>query len=166
MIVLTELRQKQPRLADPGYLAWVRNLGCCCGCGSPPKSDAHHVRPGSLAHGKPFTGRMRPDDKWALPLRHDHHMALHDYDETAWWEAHGINPFNLAVQFHARYLAEVFPQGRGEPAGAVRPKRRGKPKIVTKRSPRPPGARLKAKIPGRSSFAKGRKLPKGRKFRK
>ena len=22
---------------------------------------------------------MKPDDHWALPLRHDHHMAQHNY---------------------------------------------------------------------------------------
>jgi hypothetical protein len=48
----------------------------------------------------------RPDDRWALPLRHDHHMEQHIHgDELGWWKKHGVNdPFALAIEHYQRYL--------------------------------------------------------------
>jgi hypothetical protein len=48
---------------------------------------------------------QRPDDCWALPLKHFHHMAQHySGNELAWWEAHGVaDPFALAKEYYARY---------------------------------------------------------------
>jgi hypothetical protein len=79
-------------------------MRCAC-CGQPGPCDAAHIRAGSLAHDKPQTGMARkPDDKWALPLRHAHHMAQHRYgDEVGWWKAHGIDPFATAVRYYKQY---------------------------------------------------------------
>jgi hypothetical protein len=48
----------------------------------------------------------KPDDHWALPLKHQHHMAQHySGDELGWWAAHGIaDPFALAQEYYQRYL--------------------------------------------------------------
>lgn len=97
--------EKRPRLVDPGYLAWLRTQSCVCGCHQGPPCDAAHIRAASLKHDKPHTGGWRkPDDKWALPLKHSHHMAQHAHgDELGWWSAHGIDPFELAIKYYKRY---------------------------------------------------------------
>ena len=48
---------------------------------------------------------IRPDDSWALPLKHQHHMAQHYHgDELGWWLAHGVaDPFALALDYYQRY---------------------------------------------------------------
>jgi hypothetical protein len=106
---MTELRQKQPRIVCPGYLAWLRKQPCACGCGSPAPSDAAHLRAGSVLHGKRPTGMSeKPSDCWALPLKHAHHMAQHDFgDELVWWSRHGIDPFKLAMKYFEEYAAQA-----------------------------------------------------------
>src|SRR5437016_3362084 len=102
---MTELRQRQPRVECPQYLAWLRQQGCACGCGFTAPSDAAHIRAGSIRYGKDYTGmQQKPDDRWAVPLRHDHHMAQHQYgDEVGWWAAHGLDPFKLAIGYYGEY---------------------------------------------------------------
>ena len=145
---MTALRQRQPRQREPQYLAWLRLQGCSCGCKSPPPSDAAHLRAGSIVHDKPITGMgTKPDDRWALPLRHDHHMAQHRYgDELGWWSAHGIEPFSLTMWYYTSYLASRKP---AESRSASRPR---KPKARAK-------TRQQRKIASRG-FAKGRKFQK------
>lgn len=155
---MTELRQRQPRIAEPQYLAWLRKQGCSCGCKSPPPSDAAHLRTGSLLHDKRITGMARkPDDRWALPLRHDHHMAQHRYgSEVEWWNMHNIDPFARAMRYHAAYMAER-PQTL---AGALSraPPRTPKSRAKTRQQPRQQRSRPKKsrKIASRG-FAKGKK---------
>ncbi len=48
----------------------------------------------------------KPDDKWALPLRHSCHMDQHNsgMNELTWWQRHGVrDPFALCVSYYARY---------------------------------------------------------------
>jgi hypothetical protein len=100
------IHQRQPRKPDPGYLTWLRTQRCACGCLKGPPCDAAHLRASSVEHGKDFTGMGRkPDDRWALPLLHAHHMSQHDYgDELGWWRAHGIaDPFELCKYYYRRY---------------------------------------------------------------
>jgi hypothetical protein len=99
------LRQRKPRLKDPGYLAWLRKQRCACGCLQGPPCDAAHLRATSFLHEK-TGGWGRPDDRWALPLKHNHHMAQHHHPdgELAWWAAHGIHdPFALCIDYYQRY---------------------------------------------------------------
>lgn len=51
----------------------------------------------------------KPDDKWALPLTHSHHMAMHDYgDELGWWAKHGVaDPFALCLQYNEKFRKEM-----------------------------------------------------------
>jgi hypothetical protein len=136
---MTELRQKQPRIECPGYLAWLRKQPCCCGCQSLPPSDAAHLRAGSLLHNKRPTGlQEKPSDCWALPLKHSHHMAQHDFgSETEWWHAHGINPFTMAMRYFEEYAkqADAKAEHRERKQAARKPKRTAK--IAQRKKPWP-----------------------------
>lgn len=93
------LRQKQPRIEYPAYLAYVRTQPCMI-CAR-PGSDAAHIRTGSLVNKKPHTGfGEKPDDKWALPLCRDHHREQHSMNERAFWRRYGINPFLAAIRLY------------------------------------------------------------------
>lgn len=96
------LRQRTPRLLCSGYLKWLRDLPCACGCGRPAPSDAAHLRAGVTGGGR------KPDDMEAIPLNHGCHMRQHAYgDEAAWFAAHGIkDPKALAKRYYARYRRE------------------------------------------------------------
>ena len=102
------MTQRQPRLLDPGYLAWLRKQPCACGCGRSAPSDAAHIRYGSVHYDKPPTGMgQKPDDKWALPLNHSCHMRQHAYgDEKGWWHAHGYEPLLIVQGYWHHYRAE------------------------------------------------------------
>jgi hypothetical protein len=103
------LRQRQPRLRDEGYLKWLRQQRCACGCFRAPPCDAAHLRAGSLDYDKASPGMgAKPDDRWALPLKHLHHMDQHlSGDELGWWAARGIaDPFALCIQYYRRYHKE------------------------------------------------------------
>jgi hypothetical protein len=104
---MRELRQRQPKKPDPDYLKWLRTQRCACGCLQGPPCDAAHLRARSYKYDKD-SGWGRPDDKWALPLKHEHHMQQHHFhggDELAWWKAHGVaDPFALAIKYYQRYL--------------------------------------------------------------
>jgi hypothetical protein len=100
------LRQRRPRLLDPKYLAWLRRQRCACGCLQAPPCDAAHLRSRSLKYDKE-SGSGKPDDRWALPLKHDHHMAQHRCNELQWWRDHGVkDPFALCIEHYQRYLKE------------------------------------------------------------
>lgn len=102
---MTELRQKEPRRHDSGYLAALRKMPCCCGCGRPAPSDAAHIRAASLAYGKRSVGfGEKPHDRWALPLNRLCHQAQHAYgSELLWWRDKGIEPFKLAARLYSQY---------------------------------------------------------------
>lgn len=115
--------EKRPHQADPGYLHWLRLQRCACGCLKGPPCDAAHLRVSSLAYDKPLTGMsQKPDDRWALPLWHAHHMSQHGFrgGELGWWAAHGVpDPFALCIEYHQRYLkswsnsdADLHPRDR------------------------------------------------------
>lgn len=99
------LRQRQPRQSDLSYLKWLRTQSCVCGCYQGPPCDAAHLRARSHKYGKDEGGGRRPDDRWALPLKHAHHMAQHAHgNELEWWTAHGVSdPFALCIEYQQRY---------------------------------------------------------------
>lgn len=90
--------QRQPRIEDPAYLAWIREQPCCL-CGGP--AEAAHLRVGSINDGKPITGMQeKSSDRWALPLCRRHHELQHAAgDELVFWASYGINPFLLAISY-------------------------------------------------------------------
>ena len=100
------LRQRRPRQTDPGYLKWLRGQRCACGCFQAPPCDAAHLRSSSLKYDKPKTGfGRRPDDRWALPLKHAHHMNQHAFgDELGWWLIRRVeDPFALCIEHYEKY---------------------------------------------------------------
>lgn len=136
------VRQRQPRLRDDAYLAWLRKQPCSCGCGKPAPSDAAHIRSGSIAMGKPYTGKAeKPSDFWAVPLNRSCHMRQTDHgDELGWWRAHGHDPFQLAISYYRE-----FQSTRPEPT-TPKPRRSRMAKPTKPR--KPPGKRQKIKSRG------------------
>jgi len=71
----------------------------CCICGR-PNVEAAHIRASSLDDGKAPTGMAeKSDDRWALPLCHDHHVEQHSMNEREWWASYHIDPVKLALKY-------------------------------------------------------------------
>ena len=127
----------RPRLHDEEFLAYLRALPCCCGCGRAAPSEAAHIRIGFFAMGK------KPDDCNAVPLNAWCHRQAPDSqhaNERAFWERRNVNPYDIAGHLYRQYGG----------TGGVPKKSR------TKVKPRRPKEK-RAKIPSRP-------FPKGRKF--
>lgn len=103
------LRQREPRVEDPAYLAYVRTLPCLI-CRR-PGSDPAHLRTGSRQYGKPPTGMgEKPSDRWVLPLCRTHHDDQHRNNELEWWRRQGIpDPFAIAVALYAARPVQTRP---------------------------------------------------------
>jgi hypothetical protein len=102
----------RPRLHDDCFLEFLREQGCCCGCGRGPRSEAAHVRLGFRALGK------KPDDRFCLPLHPECHRSQHE-GEAKFWAARGLDPFEIAARLYAEY---------GGNGGTARKKRERKPR--------------------------------------
>ena len=62
-------------MRDKKRLERIRNMGCCCGCGRPPPSDAPHSN--FSKHGK---GRgIKASDEYTIPLHRVCHAAFDLY---------------------------------------------------------------------------------------
>lgn len=94
------MKQREPRLYDPGYLAFLRTKRCCT-CGAHPPVQAAHIRIGLFAKG------MKPHDKNAVPLCQWCHLdgpeAQHKMNEAAFWKMWEIEPFAIAAKLYAEY---------------------------------------------------------------
>lgn len=103
---MNQLRQRQPRLLDPGFLAFLREKKCCT-CGRAPLPakptgiHAAHIRIGLFAKG------MKPHDKHAVPMCSWCHLdgpeAQHSMNETEFWAMWELDPFEIAAKFYAEY---------------------------------------------------------------
>lgn len=103
---MTELRQRQPRIADKPFLDFVRRQKCCV-CGRWP-AEAAHVRMACPERGKRETGKgERPSDRWAVPLCSGCHRedrdAQHGGGERRFWERVGADPFAVAERLYAEF---------------------------------------------------------------
>lgn len=145
--------QRQPRIEDPAYLAYVRTLPCLV-CARPGPNDPAHLRSAARQYGKRQTGMAeKPDDKWTLPLCRTHHDDQHRNNELQWWARHGVaDPFAVALTLYA-----------GRPNASVpRPER---PRKVMKRRVRKPKSERRAVPPGKrlesrpNAWQPGRKIP-------
>lgn len=97
--------RRSARVEDAGYLALIRQLPCLS-CGQDPAGVAAHVRMSSSAHGKSNPGmRVKPDDKWTLPLCNDCHTEQHREGELSFWYRVGLNPVLVCVK-----LQQVTPE--------------------------------------------------------
>lgn len=106
---MTELRQRQPRVEDKAFLAFVRAHRCCA-CRAVPPVQAAHIRVGSRAHQKRPTGiGEKPGDRWSVPLCVDCHLdgpgALHKVGEEPFWRAAAVDPFALARCLYSAFLS-------------------------------------------------------------
>lgn len=102
-----ELRQRQPRIEDKAFLAFVRQHRCLS-CGCAPPVQAAHLRGPCLELGKRQTGKgEKPSDRWALPLCPDCHLdknySLHRMGEQRFFARIGINPFEEAAKLYAAF---------------------------------------------------------------
>jgi hypothetical protein len=99
-LFMTELRQRQPRLLDAGFLAFLRTKPCACGCGRAAPSEAAHIRIGL------FAGQMKPHDRDALPLNRWCHREAPDSqhaDEKSFWNSRSLDPFKIAAALYQEY---------------------------------------------------------------
>lgn len=130
------MRQREPRLLDPGYLAFVRAKPCTT-CRAAPPSQAAHIRIGFFGKG------MKPHDKDAVPLCQWCHIdgpkAQHKMNETEFWAMWNLNPFEIAAKLYFEY---------GGTGGAPKKQRT----IIRPRLPKD----KRQKIQGRSQWPKRR----------
>lgn len=121
---MTELRQRQPRVRDKGFLAFVRTKPCCI-CGATGRTQAAHIRYGDPARGESSTGMaQKPNDRRAVPMCgpllgamppiKGCHFEQHGQNERAFWERKGLDPFVIAARLSAEYGASRPETGRGE----------------------------------------------------
>ncbi len=74
----------------------------CCITGQEPCREAHHLRSMFGQSGAASFSRglgLKAEDRWALPLEHESHMASHrvsSRDERGWFLERGIDPHALA----------------------------------------------------------------------
>lgn len=128
-----QTRQRQPRLLDPGFLAFLRTKPCCCGCRRAAPSQAAHIRIGL------FAGQMKPHDRDAVPLNQWCHLDAPDAqhkDEKGFWKRRRMDPFKIAARFYAEYGGDG-----GHPRRPRKPKprrpRHQRAKIQTAKKPWP-----------------------------
>lgn len=85
---------------DDNHLAFIRTLPSVVSGAWP--TEACHIRTGSAEHNKKKTGKgQKPSDAWVLPLTPEEHREQHSGSEIAFWNRHGINPFDLASKLYA-----------------------------------------------------------------
>lgn len=79
--------QRQPRVREPSYLAFLRRQPCLYrGCRA-SRCDAAHIR--YVPHGSGWRhvgGMEKPDDWRAGPLCREHHTLQHSMSERRFWE--------------------------------------------------------------------------------
>lgn len=144
------LAQRQPRVEDPAYLAYLRTLPCLI-CARPGPNDPAHLRSAALQYGKRLTGMAeKSDDRWALPLCRHHHAEQHRNNELRWWARYGIpDPFAVAMNLYA-----------SRPASRPQVERPRKAPKVRVRKPAAERAKVAAGRPleSRSTFPPGRPI--------
>jgi hypothetical protein len=103
--------QRQPRVRDNTYLAWIRRLPCACSmipghalCTGP--IQAAHVR--YSVPGRPNPGmQQKPSDYATVPLCAGHHALQHTGSERVFWSNRGVDPLALCAALKAAYDAGI-----------------------------------------------------------
>lgn len=105
--------QRQPRVRDNAYLAFVRRQPCLV-CGKTP-SDPAHIRFAPHGSGWRYVGKgEKPDDKRAAPLCREHHDLQHSMKEATFWsEVLGRDPVQTCADLYEAFVsgAPSIPQG-------------------------------------------------------
>lgn len=83
------------------HLRFIRGLDCIIpGCGDNVTVEAAHVRYADARAGKTEMGMGRRDDRWVVPLCHNHHLhhreGQHAGSERGFWQRQGLDPVVLA----------------------------------------------------------------------
>ncbi|MGH6977803.1 MAG: hypothetical protein ACRED4_00685 [Brevundimonas sp.] len=101
--------QRQPRITDPGFLAFLRRQPCRAahlgGCDGP--IEAAHIRYSDAAKGAVNPGMQRKNhDRHANPLCRFHHQHdQHRKNERNWWAMEvGVDAYDSAAGYFAQYL--------------------------------------------------------------
>lgn len=101
------LRQREPRITDKAFLAFVHTKPCCA-CGTFSDVQAAHLRRPCLERGKRATGLgERPNDFWSVPLCRGCHLdspnSLHRTSEEVFFARLKIDPFALAADLYEEF---------------------------------------------------------------
>lgn len=95
-------RQREPRVRDGGFLAFLRRQPCVVGpegCGG--RIDPAHIRmhkPGE----RPTGAGRKPDDSRCLSLCRTHHEEQ-GLGEVRFWATRGLDPFQIAADLYRKY---------------------------------------------------------------
>ena len=108
--VTREPGQRQPRITDKPYLAFIRRQPCKK-CGTTRRVEAAHVRAGYPEAGWRPTGMAeKPDDRRTLPLCRDCHRdgpgAQHRMNERQFWAELGVYPPEACAALVKQYEAQ------------------------------------------------------------
>lgn len=97
------MNQRDPRLHDEKFLAFLRTLPCVVCRERTETEEACHIRMGDPAIGKfTCTGmQQKPHDFFALPLCGQHHRDQHAMKEQQFWDDAGIDPIKKALALYA-----------------------------------------------------------------
>lgn len=112
--VESAVTQRQPRLHDPKYLAFLRTKPCCI-CGREGETEACHIRISWLAM------QMKPHDKYAVPMCRRHHRMQHGMNEEEFWRGMHKDPFKLSYHFYAEEYQGVG--GKPRQARKIKPRK-------------------------------------------
>lgn len=98
--------QRQPRVRDNAYLAFLRRQSCLR-CGSTP-CDAAHIRWAPPGSGWSYTGKAeKPDDARAVPLCRADHELQHSMSEARFWtEVLERDPVQTCADLYAAFMAQ------------------------------------------------------------
>ena len=84
---------KDTRVENSSYLAWIRSQPCCV-CKTNLTIDAHHPRIDVVGLG------TKVSDRWAVPLCRRHHDELHGMgNEREFWASCHLDPTALAMKY-------------------------------------------------------------------
>lgn len=123
----------RPRLHDDGFLRFLRQKPCCCGCGRPAPSEAAHIRLGFFAMGK------KPDDSKAVPLNAWCHRLAPDSQhqgEEEFWERRSVDPFKIAERLYREYGGDGGQPKKRRKRKTIVPKGFHPKKIISRPFPR------------------------------
>lgn len=97
--------QRQPRVRDNAYLAFLRRQPCLR-CGSTP-CDAAHVRWAPPGSGWRYVGKgEKPDDARAVPMCRADHELQHSMSEARFWaEVLERDPVQTCAELYALFLS-------------------------------------------------------------
>lgn len=125
------MTQRQPRLHDKGYLAFLHTKRCCV-CGGGLEIHAAHIRMGLTGMGR------KPDDSRAVPLCFWCHIgdrgSQHSMSEEKFWAMHSLDPFAIADKLYAEYNGTG---GKAKPPQKVRPRKPREQRAKVRSSKKP-----------------------------